>query len=120
MIKFFHLTFILLSISSFVGRIYLAEKRPEMLEQKWIKVGPHIVNTLLLITGLMLIFQGQWLSGEFGWIVAKIIALLGYIGLGMIAIKSQGALRWQAFAGAIACFMYIAIVAVSKHAFIFF
>jgi uncharacterized membrane protein SirB2 len=120
MIKILHLTFILLSISSFVGRVYLAEKRPEMLEQKWIKVGPHIVNTLLLITGLMLIFQGQWLSGEFGWIVAKIIALLGYIGLGMIAIKSQGALRWQAFAGAIACFMYIAIVAVSKHAFIFF
>jgi len=41
MIKIFHLTFILLSISSFIGRVYLAEKRPELLEQKWIKVGPH-------------------------------------------------------------------------------
>ncbi|MDD4906196.1 MAG: SirB2 family protein [Methylobacter tundripaludum] len=119
MIKILHLTFILLSISSFVGRVYLAEKRPELLEQKWIKIGPHIVNTLLLITGFTLVFQGSWLSGEYGWIVAKIIALLGYVGLGMVAIKSQGTLRWQAFAGALACFIYIGIVAVSKNAFFF-
>jgi hypothetical protein len=33
MIKILHLTFVLLSISSFVGRVYLAEKRPELLEQ---------------------------------------------------------------------------------------
>jgi uncharacterized membrane protein SirB2 len=120
MIKIFHLTFVLLSITSFVGRIYLAEKQPEMLKQKWINIGPHIVNSLLLLTGFTLVFQGEWLSGEYGWIVAKLIALVAYVGLGIIAIKSQGDLRWKAFAGAIACFVYIAIVAVSKHAFIFF
>ncbi|MDO9139918.1 MAG: SirB2 family protein [Methylobacter sp.] len=120
MIKMLHLIFILLSISSFVGRVYLAEKKPDMLEQKWIKIGPHIINSLLLITGFTLVFQGSWLSGEFGWIVAKIIALLGYIGLGLVAIKSQGDLRWKAFAGALACFIYIAVVAVSKNAFLFF
>lgn len=120
MIKILHLTFILLSISSFVGRIYLAEKRPEMLEQKWIKIGPHIINTFLLITGFTLVFQGSWLSGEYGWIIAKLIALVAYVGLGIVAIKSQGELRWKAFAGALACFVYIAFVAVSKHAFLFF
>jgi uncharacterized membrane protein SirB2 len=120
MIKILHLTFILLSISSFVGRVFLAEKQPEMLEQKWIKIGPHIINSLLLITGFTLVFQGSWLSGEYGWIIAKLIALLGYVGLGIVAIKSQGDLRWKAFAGAVACFIYIAGVAVSKHAFIFF
>ncbi len=119
MIKIFHLTFVLLSITSFVARVYLAETRPKMLEQKWLKIGPHIVNSLLLMTGVMLIFQGQWLSGEYGWIVAKIIALLAYVGLGMVAIKSQGALRWKAFAGALACFIYIAIVAVSKNPLFF-
>jgi uncharacterized membrane protein SirB2 len=120
MIKILHLTFVLLSISSFVGRVFLAEKQPEMLEQKWIKIGPHIINSLLLITGFTLVFQGSWLSGEYGWIIAKLIALLGYVGLGIIAIKSQGDLRWKAFAGAIACFVYIAVVAVTKNAFIFF
>lgn len=120
MIKILHLTFVLLSISSFVGRVFLAEKQPEMLEQKWIKIGPHIVNSILLITGFTLVFQGSWLSGEYGWIIAKLIALLGYVGLGIIAIKSQDDLRWKAFAGAIACFVYIAVVAVTKNAFIFF
>ncbi|MGZ4969190.1 MAG: SirB2 family protein [Methylobacter sp.] len=120
MIKSFHMIFILLSISSFVGRVYLAEKRPEMLEQKWIKIGPHIINSLLLLTGFILVFQGSWLSGEYGWIVAKLIALLGYVGLGIVAIKSQGDMRWKAFAGAIACFIYIVAVAVSKNIFLFF
>lgn len=119
MIKMFHLTFVLLSLFSFVGRIMLAQMHSELLQKKWIKIGPHIVNTLLLITGFMLVFQGEWLSGEYSWIVAKIIALLGYVGLGTVAIKSQGTLRWQAFAGAVACFIYIAIVAVSKHALFF-
>ncbi len=119
MIKMLHLTFVLLSISSFVGRILLAKIRPQMLQQKWLKIGPHIVNTLLLITGITLVFQGQWLSGEYGWIVAKIIALLGYIGLGTVAIKRSGTLRWLAFVGAVACFVYIAMVAVSKHALFF-
>jgi len=120
MIKIFHLIFILLSISSFVGRIYLAEKRPEMLEQKWIKIGPHVINSLLLITGFTLVFQGSWLSAEYGWIIAKLIALVAYVGLGIVAIKSQGELRWKAFAGALACFVYIAVVAVTKNPFIFF
>ncbi len=119
MIKMLHLTFVLLSIISFVGRVFLAQSRPEMLEIKWIKIGPHIVNTILLITGFTLVFQGSWLSGEYGWIVAKLIVLLGYVGLGTLAIKSQGTMRWQAFAGAVACFIYIAIVAVSKHALFF-
>jgi uncharacterized membrane protein SirB2 len=120
MIKFFHLIFVLLSITTFVGRVFLAEKRPEMLGQKWIKIGPHILNSLLLLTGITLVFQGSWLSGEYGWIIAKITALLGYVGLGIVAIKNEGALRWKAFAGSIACFVYIAVVAVSKHAFLFF
>jgi uncharacterized membrane protein SirB2 len=120
MIKIFHLIFILLSISSFVGRVYLAEKNPDMLEQKWIKIGPHVVNSLLLLTGFALVFQGAWLSAEYGWIVAKLIALVAYVGLGIVAIKSQGDLRWKAFAGALACFVYIAAVAVTKSAFIFF
>lgn len=120
MIKLFHMIFILLSISSFIGRVYLAEKRPEMMELKWIKIGPHIINSLLLITGFTLVFQGSWLSGEYGWIVAKLIALVAYVGLGIVAIKSQGELRWKAFAGALACFVYIAIVAVTKQPFIFF
>lgn len=120
MIKILHLTFVLLSISSFLARVLLSETHAELLNQKAFKIAPHIISTLLLLSGITLVFQGQWLSGEYGWIIAKIIVLFGYIGLGIMTIHSQGKTRWLAFAGAIACFIYIGIAAVTKHAFLFF
>ena len=119
MIKIFHLTFVLLSILSFVGRVILSETHPAMLKQKSIKVAPHIINTLLVISGITLVFQGGWLSTDYGWIIAKIVALLGYIGLGVIAMRNRGTVRWLAFVGAMASFAYISIVAVTKNAFFF-
>ena len=120
MIKIFHLTFILLSIVSFVGRVILSETHPTLLKQKMVKIAPHVINSLLLLSGITLVFQGGWLSTDYGWIIAKIIALLGYIGLGMVVIYNRGTTRWLAFVGAMACFVYIGIVAVTKNAFFFF
>ena len=119
MLKIFHLTFVMLSLFSFVGRVALSEIRPEILQQKALKIAPHVIDTLLLLSGITLVFQGHWLSGEYGWIVAKIIALLGYIGLGVVVMRNRGTERWLAFAGAMACFAYIGIVAVSKNAAFF-
>ncbi|MEI6336858.1 MAG: SirB2 family protein [Methylococcaceae bacterium] len=119
MIKYFHLTFILLSVFSFVGRVILSETHPAILKQKALKIAPHVIDSLLLVSGITLVFQGGWLGGDFGWIVAKIIALLGYIGLGVIVMRNRGTVRWVAFFGAMACFVYIGIVAVTKNAFFF-
>ena len=120
MIKIFHLTFILLSIFSFVGRVILSETHPAILKQKSLKIAPHVIDTLLLVSGITLVFQGGWLSGEYGWIIAKIVALIGYIGLGVVAMRNRGTVRWIAFVGAMACFVYIGIVAVTKNALFFF
>jgi uncharacterized membrane protein SirB2 len=119
MIKHLHLTFVLLSILSFVGRVVLAEIRPAILQLKPMKIAPHVIDTLLLLSGITLVFQGSWLSGEYGWIIAKITALLGYIGLGVLTMRLEGQQRWQAFGGAMLCFIYIAMVAVTKHVFLF-
>lgn len=119
MIKMIHLTFVLLAFTSFIGRVLLPMTHPDLLKQKAFKIAPHVIDTLLLLSGITLVFQGQWLSGDYGWLVAKIIALLVYIGLGVLVMRSQGTTRWLAFAGAIACFIYIGIVAVSKNPFFF-
>lgn len=119
MIKIFHLAFVLLSLASFVGRVTLSEVNPDMLKQKAFKIAPHVIDTLLLLSGIILVFQGAWLSVEHGWITGKIIGLLGYIGLGVVAMRNQGSARWLAFAGALACFAYIGIVAVTKNAWFF-
>jgi uncharacterized membrane protein SirB2 len=119
MIKILHLIFILLSIFSFVGRVILSETHPAMLKQKIFKIAPHVIDTALLLSGITLVLQGGWLSADYGWIIAKILALLGYIGLGVVVMRNRGTIRWLAFVAAMACFVYIGIVAVTKNALFF-
>lgn len=115
MIKIFHLSFAFITLFGFIGRVILSETHPRILKQKALKIAPHVIDTLLLVSGIMLIFQGHWLSGEYGWIIAKFAGLFGYIGFGVIAMRSQGKTKWLAFTGAIACFIYIGSVALTKQ-----
>lgn len=120
MLKLFHFLFILLSVSTFVGKILLLEKNSPLLEQKIVKIAPHAISSLLLLSGILLVIQGHWLEGAYGWLVTKMIALVGYIGLGIIAVHQTGLNRWKAFGGAMACFLFMAAVASTKNPFIFF
>lgn len=117
MLKTFHLLFVLIAISSFVGRVILSETQPEVLKQKLFKIAPHIIDSLLLLSGIVLAMQGSWASH--GWLAAKLIALVAYIGLGIVTMRSRGNQRWLAFSGAMACFVYIGMVAVTKNPFFF-
>ena len=117
-LKHLHLLFVTLVFISFIGRIILAELNPNSLRQKWLKIAPHIIDTLLLATGIALILQGNWLTRDYGWIVSKIILLTIYIALGMLAMRTtQGRHRYIASSAAIICLLYIAKIAVSKHFF---
>lgn len=104
---------------SFIGRVMLAEFKPEYLKQKWLKIGPHVLDTLLLLSGIALVFQGNWLSGDYAWLLAKLLVMLVYIGLGVAAMHSEGRLRWLACFGALLCLVYIVKVAVSKQVLFF-
>ncbi len=119
--KHLHLLFVAVVALSFIGRVILAEYRPEMLAQKWIKLSPHILASLLLLSGIVLVFQGDWLAnGEYGWIVAKLVLLVAFVGLGVMTLREQGQKRWLAFGGALFVLYYIVKVAFSKQVFFFF
>ena len=115
MIKHVHILLIIVSFVGFISRIILAEINPHWLKQKWIKITPHVIDTLLLLSGVALIYIGSWFSADYSWIVAKFIALLFYIGFGVVALRRHGKTRWLAFIGAVLCFAYIAQVAVTKQ-----
>jgi len=76
---------------------------------------PHVVDTALLASALWLAWQlGR--DGAGGWLVAKVVALLVYIGLGTIALKrgrSKG-VRTAAFVAALAAAGYIVSVALTR------
>ncbi len=83
-----------------------------------LKITPHIIDTILLVSGIALVIQGRWLEGEFDWIQSKFILLLCYIVLGVIAMRFYGIKRWLAFTGAITCYVLIFIIAITKNSFV--
>jgi uncharacterized membrane protein SirB2 len=112
--KSLHLLFVVLSLGSFLGRVALAQFRPELLQLKWVNIAPHVISGFLLLTGFSLAFS---YPGDHGWIAAKLVALIGYVGLGILTLKRTDVTRWYAFGGALLLFVYIAKVAVTKTIF---
>ena len=114
--KHLHLLFVVLVIGGYLWRVYLAEKKPAMLAEKWMKILPHGLAAGLLLSGIALVFQGNW-SENYGWIVTKVFLLVVFILFGIFSLREQGQRRWLSFGVAIYCFVYIVKVAVSKQVF---
>lgn len=119
MLKHIHLLLVFLVTATYLYRVYLAARQPEKLEQKHLKLAPHALAGLLLLSGVALTFQGDWFNIAYGWIIAKLLLMLVFVALGLVTIKSQGSLRWKAFAGSLVVLFLIAKIAVVKQVFFF-
>lgn len=119
-IKTIHIVCALLSISGFVGRGILMIKGSPLLAVRWVKVSPHIIDTVLLASAIMLASQWGWSALEMPWLMAKITALLIYIALGSLALRPgrPRSVRIFAWMAAILTFAYIVSVAVTKNVFV--
>jgi uncharacterized membrane protein SirB2 len=121
-IKHFHMAFALASGSLFLLRGVWMLQESAMLQRRWVKSVPHIVDTLLLISAvIMAVWSGQYPFVQ-SWLTAKVIALIAYIALGAIALKRgrSKTVRACAFIAALAVFFYIGSVAMTKQALVFF
>jgi uncharacterized membrane protein SirB2 len=110
-IKHLHTTAAALSILFFVVRAYWSVTSSPRLQSRIVRIAPHIIDTALLVFGVMLAVM---IGPEQPWILAKIIALILYIGVGTIAIKRGKTARTRGIAAlvAIAIFAYIVGVAI--------
>ena len=114
-IKVVHAGAAVLSISLFALRGAWMLRTPERLQQRWVRIVPHVIDTVLLASALWLAWQ-IGTDGTRGWLWAKVVALLVYIVLGTIALKrgrTRG-VRIVAFVTALATFGYIVSVAIAK------
>ncbi len=87
-----------------------------MLYKTWVRVVPHVNDSLLLMCAVYLMLVTQQFPIVDNWLTVKMVALLVYIGLGMAAFK-QGKTPGKRvlFAlCALAVFAYIVAVALSK------
>lgn len=117
-LKLSHLFFISLSLLGFLARAILMMLGSKLIWNRWVRTLPHIVDTLLLISGIALALQIHQYPIQDSWLSAKLLALLAYIGFGFIALR-LGKTRKQrilALIAALLCFAYMVAVALSKSA----
>ena len=120
-LKHLHMLCALLSIAGFTLRgIWMLADSP-LLNKKFVRVAPHIVDTLLLVTAFSLAFMINQYPFFTGWLTAKLFGLIVYIVLGVIALKKgkTKGVRAVAFVLALATFAYIFGVARTKDVLFF-
>lgn len=120
MLKYLHILLVALVFISFTGRVMLAELNPKLLQKKWLKLSPHVIDSFLLLSGIALLIQGRWLDANYAWLIVKGLILIAYINLGMLSLRKVGRQRLLAASGAIACLILIVEIAVNKKIFAFF
>ena len=120
-LKHLHLTFVALSLLAFFVRGIWLFMNSSMLSKKWVKILPHIFSTILLVSGIVLAVHLSMSPGSQPWLMAKIIGLIVYIGLGVAAFKVPNPnARKLLWVSALIVFAYIVCVAISKNPLGFF
>ena len=114
MLKSLHITLAYLTVIGFAVRGLWAIVDSPMREEKWVRVLPHLIDTALLSIGVVMVFS---IGASFtdGWLAAKMLALLGYIGFGVLTMRAGSrVLKVTGFVLALACVGYLFAVAFSR------
>lgn len=116
-IKHLHITCVILSIAGFCLRGLLHMQKSTLLARRWVRLLPHVNDTVLLAAALTLtVLTGQYPFLD-AWLTAKVFGLIGYIILAALAFQPQRPPRLRLAAGLAAAtlFGWIVSVALSKQ-----
>jgi uncharacterized membrane protein SirB2 len=115
-LKYLHVGCVVVSGTGFVLRgAWMLQSSP-MLARRWVRVVPHVVDTVLLASAIALSVAIRQYPLMDAWLTAKVLGLVAYVALGTLALKRgrTRAVRITAFCGALLVFAYIVAVAITK------
>ncbi len=115
-LKSIHIFCVLLTfLSFFIRGIWMIQNHPR-LQQRWVKIVPHLIDSVLLLSGISLVFTIHQYPFINHWLTAKLLALLLYIILGSIALKrgKTKTIRLTAWISALGTFLYMVTVAITR------
>ena len=115
-IKLVHIGCVTLSLSGFVLRWLLTLRGAPRPARRWVRVLPHLVDSLLLASAITMAVIAGVAPLRDAWLTAKLLGLLAYIALGMIALRHGRTRTQRAVAGvaAVGVFGYIVTVALTR------
>ena len=112
-IKAIHVASVAVSYTLFVVRGAWMLRASPRLAQRWVKIVPHVVDTILLLSAIMLAIMIRQYPFYADWLTAKVVGLVVYIGLGSLALKYGGSMRVRTVAWIAAQLVFFYIVSVA-------
>ena len=116
LVKLVHIACVVLSGLFFFSRGAVMIRSPQFTTKVWVKRGAESIDTVLLLSGISLV----WITGQMPWqemwLATKLGLLLIYILLGMLAFHwgKTAIVRFSAWLMALAVFAMIVLIAL-KH-----
>ncbi len=115
-LRHLHVLTAVLSVTLFSFRFLLLIRSSTWLQKRWLKVLPHLNDSLLLILAILLCIAIRQAPLVTPWLTEKVVAVILYILAGMFTLKwSKDRLSkiiW--FMIAILMFAYTAYIAINK------
>src|SRR5690554_6112484 len=121
LIKHLHMTTAIVSIAFFIVRAWWSVRENALLQRRWVRILPHIIDTLLLVLGVVLAIALSMSPHQHPWLAAKLLGLVVYILLGTVAIKRGRTplTRGLTAVVAVAVFVYVYGTATTKNPLFF-
>jgi len=118
LIKALHIATVVTTLLLFVIRVAWVLRRGRDNRLGWMRWAPHLNDTLLLTFGVWLAILASLNPLTHPWLLAKLLALLAYVWLGMLALKRATSRRGQIVATVLALlvFAYMVGAALTKQA----
>lgn len=114
-LKHSHMLLVALSVLLFFIRFFSMQLGANFIRAKIFKIAPHIIDTLLLASGIALIVTVGYSLWPINWLTVKLILVVAYIVLGIIAMKTnKKGLSWTAALFALLCVAAIGHLAMTK------
>jgi len=117
LVKYVHVASVVLSLTGFFLRGILVIRDSPLINARWIRVLPHINDTILLIAALSLAVMSEQYPFVVGWVTAKVLGVIAYIMLGSLALRAGTArqMRIACWLAALAVFGWIVSVALTRQ-----
>lgn len=115
-VKQIHVACVVLSLGGFVTRGALMLAGSGLLHTRLVRIAPHVVDTVLLVSAIWLAWTLKQYPFVHGWLTAKVLGLIAYIGFGTMALKRGKTLRSRClyFLLALLAAAYIIAVALTR------
>ena len=120
-LKNIHMSLAAISVALFCLRFALLMTNANLLKNRWLKVVPHIIDTVLLLIGLVMMVKLALYPGQVDWMSEKLIAVVAYIFTGYYTLKlaRNNMMRIFGFLGALGWIILVARIAMTKQNFLF-